>query len=103
MRLGALPLLTRPGASIPIGIRLLEANTIQVGVSNVPAPSTSAPSYGKPSANHERIIIAMERSLNLVKMEKMVLAESKARKQVVGGHLESIKAVKLLPRGWIER
>lgn len=74
-----------------------------MGVSNVPAPSTSAPSYGKPSANHERIIIAMERSLNLVKMEKMVLAESKARKQVVGGHLESIKAVKLLPRGWIER
>lgn len=46
---------------------------------------------------------AMEGSLNLVKMEKLVLAKAKARKQIVGGALESIQAAKLLPRGWIER
>lgn len=45
----------------------------------------------------------MEGSLNLVQLDKMVLAKSKARKQVVGGHLEGIRAEKLLPRGWVER
>lgn len=46
---------------------------------------------------------AMEGYINLVQMEKMVLAKSKARKQVVDGDLESIKAAKLLPRRWMER
>lgn len=46
---------------------------------------------------------AMKGSTNLVQMEKMTLSNSKARKRAVGGQLESIKAVKLLPRGWMER
>ncbi|KAF6225514.1 hypothetical protein HO133_009514 [Letharia lupina] len=71
--------------------------------SNVPAPSASIPSYGHPPSNHERIMTAMEGYINLVQMEKMVLAKSKARKQVVDGDLESIKAAKLLPRRWMER
>ena len=45
----------------------------------------------------------MEGFWNLVHMEKMALAKSKARKQVVGRELESIEALKLLPRGWLER
>lgn len=46
---------------------------------------------------------AMKGSTNLVQMEKMTLSNSKARKRAVGGQLESIKAAKLLPRGWMER
>ena len=71
--------------------------------SNAPAPSTSNPQYGKPPAHHERLMAAMKGSTNLVQMEKMTLSNSKARKRAVGGQLESIKAAKLLPRGWMER
>lgn len=81
----------------------LEEEARRAGNAASSTPSASTPAYGKPAANHERIMTAMEGSLNLVKMEKMVLAKAKARKQVVGGALESIQAVKLLPRGWIER
>lgn len=88
---------------MPINLHLREANTLAGRASNVPAASTSTPPYGRPPANHERIMTAMEGSLNLVKMEKMVLAKSKACKQIVGGDLEGIKAMKLLPRGWMER
>ena len=61
------------------------------------------PEYGHPPSNHERIITATEGSWNLIKMEKMALAKSNARKQVVARDLESVEASKLLPRGWIER
>ncbi len=71
--------------------------------SNVLTPGTSTSSYGHPPANHERILTAMESYWNSVKMEKMTLAESNTRKQVVGRDLESIKALELLPHGWIER
>lgn len=46
---------------------------------------------------------AVKGSTSLVQMEKMTLRNSKARKGAVGDQLESIKAVKLLPRGWMER
>ena len=45
----------------------------------------------------------MEGSWNLIQMKKMALAKSGARKQVVGRDLERIEALRLLPRGWIER
>lgn len=45
----------------------------------------------------------MEGSLNLVNMEKMVLAKCKARKHAISEDLESVQAEKLLPGGWIER
>ena len=79
------------------------ANILAVPVSKVPAPSTFTPEYGHPPSNHERIITAMEGSLNLITMEKMALVKSNARKRVVGRDLESIEALQLLPRGWIER
>lgn len=45
----------------------------------------------------------MQGFLNLVKMEKMVLAKTKARKQAIGEDLERIEANELLPGGWVER
>lgn len=72
--------------------------------SNVPTtPGTSTPQYGRPPANHERIITAMGGFWNLLTMQKMALVKSNARKQVVGRDLESIEALRLLPRRWIER
>ena len=103
MRQGTLHLLAFLKAISTASVLLREANTIVVRASNVPTPGTSTFSYGHPPANNERILTAMESSWNSVKMEKMTLAESNARKQLVGRDLESIKALELLPRGWIER
>ena len=80
-----------------------EANLILGQASDVATLGTSTPPYGHPPTKHERIITAMESFWNLVNMEKVALAKSNARKQVVGRELESIGALRLLPRGWVER
>lgn len=89
--------------NIPINFPLQEADILTGRASDVPAPSTSAPQHGQTPATYERVMTAMEGSLNLIKMEKRVLSNSKARKQAVGGDLENVEAMKLLPRGWLER
>ena len=80
-----------------------EANLFLEQAFNIPALRTSTPPYGHPPTNHERIISAMEGFWNMVSLGKMALAKSNARKQVVGRELESIGALRLLPRGWVER
>ena len=80
-----------------------EANFILGQASSNPTLSTSTPPYGHPPTNHERIITAMESVCNLVNMEKVALAKSNGRKQMVGRELESIGALRLLPRRWVER
>ena len=79
------------------------ANLILGQASNVPTLSTSTPPYGYPPTNHERIITAMEGFWNLVNMEKVALAKSNGRKELIGRELEGIGASRLLPRGWVER
>ena len=86
-----------------MNVRLPEANALVGQAFGVLAPSTSTLQYGNPPANHERIITAMEGSWNLVGMERMALAKSNARKRAIGRDLESIEALRLLPRGWIDR
>ena len=80
-----------------------EANLILGQASDVPTLSTSTPPYGHPPTNHERIITAMDSFWNLVNMEKVALAKSNGRKRVVGRDIESIGALRLMPRGWVER
>ena len=80
-----------------------ETNLFLEQASNSPAPRTSTPPYGHPPTNHERIISAMEGFWNMVSLGKMALTKSNARKQVVGRELESIGALRLLPRRWVER
>ncbi|KAM0804223.1 hypothetical protein BDR22DRAFT_655108 [Usnea florida] len=83
----------------------------QVPVAQDPASNTppaapkprQTPSYGHPPAHHERIMTAMQGSLNLIRLEKNTLVESRSRKVAVGEELEAIFAGGLLPRGWIER
>ena len=85
-------------------VRLYKRTNLILGqASNVPTLSTSAPPYGHPPTNHERIITAMESFGSLINMEKVALATSNGRKQVAGRELESIGALRLLPRGWVER
>ena len=80
-----------------------EAHLILGQESDVPTLRISTPPYGWPPTNRERIITAMESFWNLVNMEKVALAKSNDRKQVVGQELEGIGAQRLLPRGWVER
>ena len=80
-----------------------EANLILGQASDVPTLSTSTPPYGHPPTNYERIITAMDSFWNLVNMEKVALAKSNGRKQVVGRELESVGALRLLSRGWVDR
>ena len=80
-----------------------EANLFLGEASDISPLRISTPPYGRPPTNHERIITAMESFWNLVNMEKVALAKSNDRKQVVGRELEGIGAQKLLPRGWVER
>ncbi|KAL9072348.1 MAG: hypothetical protein Q9161_003667 [Pseudevernia consocians] len=87
----------------PINVRLRETDSRAGRAFLLPTASTSVPSYNRPSVDHEHIVTAMEGSLNLVNMEKMVLAKSKARKHAIFEDLESVQAEKLLPGGWIER
>ena len=80
-----------------------KANLILGQASDVATPSSSTSPYGHPPTDYERIITAMESFWNLVNMQKLALAKSSGRKQAVGRELESIGALGLLPRGWIER
>ena len=93
----------RTTGKYPINVRLRETDSLAGRAFHLPTASTSVPSYNRPSVSHEHIVTAMEGSLNLVNMEKMVLAKSKARKHAIFGDLESVQAETLLPGGWIER
>lgn len=64
---------------------------------------TPKPSYGNPPAHHDRIMTAMQGSLNLIRLEKNTLVEARRMKVAIGEGLEAIVAGKLLPRGWVER